>query len=78
MQKVDKKLSKSSQKLSKVQNSTVSSVGNSSFQAFGISFADRPKAKSELYEEELEEEEEEEEDWYSLDQVPTTSHLVKT
>jgi hypothetical protein len=76
MQKVDKKLSKSSQKLSKVQNSTVSSVGNSSFQAFGISFADRPKAKSELYEEELEEEEEE--DWYSLDQVPTTSHLVKT
>jgi hypothetical protein len=38
--------------------------------------------KSELYEEEEEleeeeEEEEEEEDWYSLDQVPTTSHLVK-
>jgi hypothetical protein len=32
-----------------------------------------------LEEEELEEEEEEEEeeDWYSLDQVPTTLHLVK-
>jgi hypothetical protein len=26
---------------------------------------------------EEEEDEEEEEDWYSLDQVPTTSHLVK-
>jgi hypothetical protein len=28
--------------------------------------------------EEEEEEEEEEDNWYSLDQVPTTSHLVKT
>jgi hypothetical protein len=31
----------------------------------------------ELEELEEEEEEEKEEDWYSLDQVPTTSHLVK-
>jgi hypothetical protein len=29
-----------------------------------------------MYEEELEEEDED--NWYSIDQVPTTSHLVKT
>jgi hypothetical protein len=34
--------------------------------------------KSESSGEEEEEEEEEEDNWYSLDQVPTTSHLVKT
>jgi hypothetical protein len=35
------------------------------------------RLRLEFGEEEEEEEEEEEDDWYSLDQVPTTSHLVK-
>jgi hypothetical protein len=56
LSKSSQKLSKSSQKLSKVQNSNSNGgwVGweNSSSKAFGISFADRPKAKSELHKEE--------------------------
>jgi hypothetical protein len=34
--------------------------------------------RGEELEEEEEEEEEEEDNWYSLEQVPTTSHLVTT
>jgi hypothetical protein len=34
--------------------------------------------REELEEEEEKEEEEEEEDWYSLDQMPITSHLLKS
>jgi hypothetical protein len=60
--KVVKKLSKSCQKeVKKMSKSSQSCQKNFKF----------------FVAEELEEEEEEEDNWYSLDQVPSTSHLVK-
>jgi hypothetical protein len=44
--------------------------------SFDVGRWQQPNKKLKSTEKNWKEEEEEEEDWYSLDQVPTTSHLI--
>jgi RNA processing factor Prp31 len=74
-QKVVKKLSKSVQKSCQKVVKKFSKKLSKSYEKFRLAWY-KPK-KSELSREK-EEEEEEDDNWYSLDQVRTTSHLVKT
>jgi hypothetical protein len=69
-QKVVKKISKSSQKIVKKLLKILSHLGKKTKM-------NRPENKNKKKKKKKKKKEEEEDNWYSLDQVPTTSHLVK-